>query len=1028
MTGQSAMFGNVSNFAETIGPGGRSASFASAPAMYDPAAFTMPPPMYDVYGQNLGPRMLGAGASIAQSALPMAALAGSFLPGPAGKAFSMMDPSYAAMSGFFRGSGLLSGVSSGGGLMGTAEGVLGNAGRIATGGFGNIARAGISGLGAGMASFLPAYAATQAISYGAGQMMEGAHHTQHVQDFLQRSMRFSNPTSRTGFGFNREEGAQIASTIRDVAGKDMLTNTRELTSIMEQGVQGGLFKAVQDAETFKKKFKELTSTLKVVARTMNTTLEGALPFLTEARKMGFWTPTDVMAAGTITRSAASATGMSVAETQATMGQGAAMARSIGANGMTGALGMQRSLGMVGGGLRSGFISEQSIQEATGLQGPEAVREFSTTLQAGATRFAGSRQARWLLASMANKNYTGLDKGKLGAFMSGGLSVGDISRTAEHNVQGHGNAAKFLMGEEEMRGDLVAQGPMAQTAFIRGALGDKLQGSSDMDKYVTRRMIQRFMNVNARTADIYAELARNQPRILRENAERDLATKEAELRQQDIMINHSFGGAMRQLGHGMDTWIGRPLQEAGSSISQSVSRAYEDLGDRVWGRKPEGSEISGITDAASAKIRRSVMGMGDKWGSRALGATPTASMEQLQENYKTSSGNLASLLGSSGGIGRAAVTAALAPFGAVGAAAAHALTTGGTASDHASAFISMQTNPKFAEALDAFHAGHEGAGKTLLAQLSDDPSLNDRQKKAVTETLNQLEKGGDGAKKVAGALKEMAGGIAGMQTKAYANTIKTRMEAAREQLGGGLSSKVMAINALKGASGVGSTVQQLIEGNYGAKERQPLMEKLASQAGAMDANQAGKLLEMLPDTAEFAGIRGAIGMGMQGGAAGRTKSWSGDKGAARLAGLINTIRGTGGGGRAEFTKEMLAKVQKGGAGAQEVLGTLTAGLSDPASKGQITDLVKELGGSHASAGVKKAYERSAALAGLGAEGREKAKGLGDAELAGQLGGRGSMTGIHDTLTRMLGLQESYFKAENGAFKAPYEKPPENSSHV
>ena len=171
--------------------------------------------------------------------------------------------------------------------------------------------------------------------------------------------------------------------------------------------------------------------------------------------------------------------------------------------------MQRTMDVVGGGVRSGVISEQRMAELTGgVQGSEAIASLSGTLQAGTTRFASSRTARWLLAATANKSMTGLDEGKLGMLASGRLGIDQIRGMAEKNVQGRG--ADFVMGEEEMRGELLKKGPEAQAGFIAGIAGKRLYGDSAMDKLVTRRLIQRYFGGDARQADTMAELARKGP--------------------------------------------------------------------------------------------------------------------------------------------------------------------------------------------------------------------------------------------------------------------------------------------------------------------------------------------------------------------------------------------------------------------------------------------------------------------------------------------------------------------------------------
>lgn len=1008
MTGQSAMFGNVANFAGSIGPEGRPGSFASGP-VYDPASFTMPPPMYDVFGQNLGPRALGTGLAAAQAAMPVAALAGSFLPGAAGRAFSMMDPTYAGMSGFARGAGLLSGVGPGSGLFGTAEGMLANAGRIASGGFGNIARAGIAGIGAGMASFLPAYAATQAVAYGAGQMLEGAQHTSHVQDFLQRQVRFTNPASRSGFGFSRSESADIASSIRDLASKDTLTTTKELTSIMEQGVQGGLFKAVQDAQAFKQKFKELKDTLRVVATAMNTTLSGAMPFLAEARKMGFWTPGDVMAAASLTRGAATQTGLSVADTQAAMGTGAAMARSVGAQGMHGALGMQRTLSLIGGGLRSGVISERTLQDATGLQGPEAARAFGETMQAGATRFASSRTGRWLLAAMANKDFTGFDKDKLAGFMSGHMRVGDIQRMASQNTSGRGNAAAFLMGEEDLRGELLSQGPMAQTAFIRGALGDKLHGTSSMDKYVTRRMIQRFLGVNAKTADIFADLARKQPQIIRENAERELSQREAENAQNEMMLNHSFGGAMRKMGH----WLyeGTGLRNLGASISQGISSSWTNAMDRFWGRPVEGSRVSGITTGITSGLR------GDILGGRKSAFGPSRSRDELDREMS----GFEEQLGKLGAVGS---TSGFSP-GLMDMMGVQAFGGGGGSSKRVD-LRTLQGLPKFKELAQQLAAGNIAGAEAIRKELAKE-GLSPGQQESLDRIIGIAQEGGKGAEKLKEVMKGVSSNIGAQEGTAFSETMKGRMTNALGALGGAENAEKtfgLADELKSGGKGlgIGGILKGLLTKDFDPDSRRAAMEKLASSVSAGGSDVANKLLAMLPNTNEFQAIRAVID-GSQDSGTTYKEGWGKGRGLQHVNRLVQEL-GAGGLSGKDY-KTLVGKDKKASG---ELIERMLSGLdSDRAGavKGLLTAL--QQGGDAATSGVRGTQNKLAALLGMGADGRlaNAKSSLNTAELANQMGGRGSMSGIHDTLTRMLNVQEAFYASEQGGkfqYQPPTEKPP------
>lgn len=598
--GQLGMFGNFASYANQISPG--MAGAGAMPTYSNPMgqgagmAFQPPAPPGFTNHDAQATGMMGAAGSMIPGAFGAATLAGSFLPGMAGKAFGAMDPFSAGIGGALRGSGMAAGVTSEMGLMARLGTYGGNLGKIAGGGLGGVARAGVMGLGAGMLAAAPAMAIGGALQYGVGQMVEGAQFQNQVGNVLQQNFRHLNPGAQNGMGFSRGDTGQVTEMLRTMGNKDMMSSPQELLRIMQQGAASGSFSAVRDVHEFKKKFQDMVGSLKEVAKVMATTLEGAMPFLQDAKKMGMWTPGDIQRGAGMARSASQASGLSVAETVGMMNQGSSMARSVGARGATGAAGMAQSLGLVGGGLRSGVISEQALSEATGgLTGSEAVGSLAGTLQAGTTRFASSKRARWLLASMSNKSMTGLDAGKMGMLSSGAYSLGDIRGMAERNVSGRG--ADFVMGEEEMRGDLIKQGPMAQLGLIKTLAGSRLYGNSGMDKLVTRRMMKQNFGIEGRQADVMADLARRLPEIMRENQQRTDATIDQEERNRNDLMNHSYEGLKRKISDKWSSAVKDPLQKIGADLSRGMAGYIERVSDRIWGRASSGMQFRGLQGGA-----------------------------------------------------------------------------------------------------------------------------------------------------------------------------------------------------------------------------------------------------------------------------------------------------------------------------------------------------------------------------------------------------------------------------------------------
>lgn len=597
--GQQAMFGNFASYAQQISPGyGGPPPTYQNPMMGQGEAFQSPPPptwgsLDQQMGAQMGPRAISAIGNVGLPVMAGAAmLGGSFLPGAAGRAIGGLDP-------------FTAGIRGAGSAMGGWN--MANMGRIASGGIGSIARAGISGIGGAAARAFPLIAMAQAAKYGVGQMVEGAQFQNQVQGVLNQNFRHVNPGAATGFGFSKEEGAGISGMIREMGHKDMMTSPQELLRVMQQGTQMGVFKAVQDAREFRKKFTDMVGALKEVSKVMNTTLEGAMPFFQQSRQMGFWTPQDIQRSAAQVHGVAATTGMSVAQVHSMMGQGAQMARQVGAQGMAGAQGMMQSMGLVGAGMRGGAFSERELSEATGgLQGSEAIASMAGTMQGATTRFAAGRQARWMLAAMGTRGFKGLDPGKMAMMSSGLMGLGEIGSGARRNI-GKQGAFNFVMNEENLRGELIKQGPQAQFGFIQAIAGKHLYGEGAKSQYITRRLMKRYFGVGSKQADLLARMAREAPRLFEQKSAREGELADAMARQRDDIMNDSWEGMKRKASEWWDKTIKEPLQSFGAKMSLQVSQFWERTTDKFWGRANRGQRFRGMDQHGMQAMQKSMLG-------------------------------------------------------------------------------------------------------------------------------------------------------------------------------------------------------------------------------------------------------------------------------------------------------------------------------------------------------------------------------------------------------------------------------------
>lgn len=229
--GQLAMFGNNASYARQISPGNDSTP-----------TFTNPFPQNGGFTQGQG-ATAGAFNAIGSYGVPVMQGAGMMMGGRAG---GMLDPTTAAMSSMGRSLGYRGGA----GMASNAGTMMSSVGRL---GFGGMARAGAF---AGAAA-APALIGAQAVKYVSGQMMEGAQFQGQTNQVLQDNFRFTNQASRTGQGFGQSGQTGMGQMLHSMGTEDIQSTPQEMLKLVSGGAQMGVFRGVQDAKEFKRKFTEM---------------------------------------------------------------------------------------------------------------------------------------------------------------------------------------------------------------------------------------------------------------------------------------------------------------------------------------------------------------------------------------------------------------------------------------------------------------------------------------------------------------------------------------------------------------------------------------------------------------------------------------------------------------------------------------------------------------------------------------------------------------------------------------------------
>lgn len=485
-----------------------------------------------------------------------------------------MDPMSAAMRGF--GSG---------GLAGGVMGGLGSAG------FGMMA------------------------SYGAGQMFTGAQQQQALNSSMRQNFGFRNQFG--GSGFTGSDTSQIGGTMRQMAmqqgpGGEMV-GFEELGRLASNMGRMGMAQGVRDAKDFSDKFREMIKTVKEIASSMGSSLEEAQKMMVGMRGAGIFKNADASKFASMIRAGASAGGLSQPELTSMMSIGSQISRSMGGRGIAGAKAGIETLTNIGVAQQMGFISEESIYNATGLTGVEGRQAMATQQLQTAASFIRTNKGRYAMAAMADKNGN-LSKSDVEAFMYGGQSVEETRSRANHNLAGVGRA-NFIRNEGRLRGEMLGKfGGLAPAVMMRGWMQGK---GIDIDSMGDREMLffQRQTGMGRDEADNMVQMMRNLPQLMRQrniSAQDDDFSKRMNLRQQHTGIEgikHKLEAAKASVQNNLQQAGADFYSEGANVIDRYINKLTGTYVQEYNSKVTEAFAASRLGGAEGRQALRSTFGVG-----------------------------------------------------------------------------------------------------------------------------------------------------------------------------------------------------------------------------------------------------------------------------------------------------------------------------------------------------------------------------------------------------------------------------------
>ena len=461
--------------------------------------------------------------------------------------------------------------------------------------------AGGAGLGgaalAGGAVALPLMGMVAGAKYAGSQMYSGAQNQMELNNTLRGSFTFQNRTGGQGFG--REGMSGIGEMMHGMAQQmgpgGELTSMRELTSLAGKMGTMGFAQGVRDVQDFTKRFKEMTTALKSMAKDLGTTMEGAMEFAAASKGSGVFGMSNMSKFSHAVRGATVAGGLGVSEVTGMANIGSQIARSVGGLGRQGAGAGIRTIGQIGAAQQMGLLSEEDIYNQTGLTGAEGRQAMATSALSKSASFLQSGKGRRMLASIAGKDGT-LDEGGIEQLLSGGMTIGQTMQNDKTNL-GKIGRANFIRNEGRLRGAAMERlgGFLPAMQLQEWAQGKGI----DINNMDDRSMLfaQRQLGMGRDEVDNAVKMANNMPMIL-EQMRRSEGMDSYFQKQSQQRKTQGLEGIKGRFEHAKQVVNGK-LEKVGADIFNQGSESIDRFFNQLFGDYVE--TYSKDIDSASAAI-------------------------------------------------------------------------------------------------------------------------------------------------------------------------------------------------------------------------------------------------------------------------------------------------------------------------------------------------------------------------------------------------------------------------------------------
>lgn len=455
-------------------------------------------------------------------------------------------------------------------------------------------------VGAAVGGFVGGAAAMMVTEMG---ISGGVNQRREIQNFLaSSSSRFVGAGSdmaspRSGSGMSRGARSDIAEFIRGEDVADPMFDTGELTNILKQGTQLGMFTGTQDMDDFKSKFKDIVKNVKSVTRVLHQTLEEGMKTLKDLKTIGVG-PEQAGAAVQQADALGKVAGRTGAEMIAAGMQGAELFRGTGVDMSIGFQSNQMNLASIRASRDAGALAQEAIAQAGG---EEALAQRMT---ASGMAFSQSMSGRGQNAQF----FTGggfNQQSFMGNMMSGGGNFVQNAQTSAANLSSpaaliafQANQEKFLsdmgktMGGRGLQFNQLASAA-SQAEFLASSTG---ASTEDAFRLTLKQQGKSVSEIDAHIAEMKSAGSGFGANQAGAGASRDKLIIE---QARENFVFNRIGASVGDFAKSVTDYVSAPLNRMIDAAGEGATSIYEEQVLGVQRANVRGIELGG-TSAADLK--------------------------------------------------------------------------------------------------------------------------------------------------------------------------------------------------------------------------------------------------------------------------------------------------------------------------------------------------------------------------------------------------------------------------------------------